>query len=133
MKLSKLNEEIEKISMVKYHRAFVSPGIDRDTVDADTPVEITDIYIKDEVPLRQAIEELEQTCILEQCYAVIINAAEDKIYLTDRGKQRIVRYEGENYSSLEELDNKEDKPIHQTDIKEINLSFNVGSFNMIFG
>lgn len=133
MEFGKLNKELEKIDMVKYHHVLLSTGRSIDLVEEDTPVAIADIYIKDEVTLAQAIEELGETCILEHCYAAITNVTGEMIYLTDRGKQRIVRYEGKNYSSLEELANKEDKPIHRIDIKKINLSFNVGSFNMIFG
>lgn len=133
MKLGELNKEIEKISMVKYHRAFVSPGKDKDTVDADTPVEIADIYIKDEISLGQAIEELDSMCILDHCYAAITNTNAEKIYLTDKGKERLIRYDSENFSSLEELAEKKDMLIHWNAIKEIKLSFNVGSLSMIFG
>jgi hypothetical protein len=133
MKLGELNEEIGKISMVKCHRAFVSPGKNKDTVDADIPVEIVDIYIKDEISLRQAIEELDSTCVLDHCYAAITNAGAEKIYLTDKGKERLIRYDSEHFSSLEELSEKKDILIHWNTIKEIKLSFNVGSLSMIFG
>jgi hypothetical protein len=44
------------------------------------------------------------------------------IYLSDKGKERIIRFESENSSSLEELIEKKDKPIHWISIKEIKLN-----------
>lgn len=133
MKVGLLDAEIEKMGMVKYHRVFVPGQKDHKNITDHTLVETVDIYIKDDVPLGQVLEELEKTCILEHCYAAITNNDDKMIYLSDKGKERIIRFESENFSSLEELVEKKDKPIHWTAIKEINLSFNVGSFIMIFG
>ncbi|MBC2723586.1 MAG: hypothetical protein HGJ97_13045 [Desulfosporosinus sp.] len=132
MKLGMLDAEIEKMDMVKYHRVFVPERKDVDDITDQTPVETSDIYIKDEIPLGQALEELEKTCILKHCYAAITNTDEEMVYSTDKGGNRIVRFKGESYYSLEDLVQTMDIPINWTAVTQINLSFNKGSFNMIF-
>lgn len=132
MELGKLGAEIEKMDMVKYHRVFAYERKDADDITDQTPVDTADIYIKDEIPLGQALEELEKTCILKHCYAAITNTDEEMVYSTDKGGNRIVRFKGESYYSLEDLVQTMDIPINWTAVTQINLSFNKGSFNMIF-
>ena len=84
MELGRLNEEIEKIDMVKYHRVFVPGKKHSEEISEDIKVETADIYIKEEVPLEQALDELEKTCILEHCYAAITMQGQQKIYVTRR-------------------------------------------------
>lgn len=59
---------------------------------------------------------------MNHCYAAITNIDNKMIYLSDKGKERIIRFESENSSSLEELIEKKDKPIHWISIKEIKLN-----------
>lgn len=132
MKVGLLDAEIEKMGMVKYHRVFVPEQKDYKSITDQTQVETADIYIKDEIPLGQALEELEKTCILKHCYAAIRNTVEEMVYLTDKGGRRVVRYKGESFESLEDLVAQKDKPIHWTAVTQINLSFNTGSFDLIF-
>ncbi len=133
MQLGKLNEEIEKIDMVKYHRVFVPTKKQIEEVSEDIKVETADIYIKDEIPLEQAIGELEKTCILDHCYATITTHDNQKIYVTKRRGHKVIRYLGELYRNLSDLVTQTDIPIHWQAVNEINLSFNKGSFDMLFG
>lgn len=133
MRFGKLNKEINSIGMVNNHHIFAPKKMGADEVFDEAVVETAAIYIKDKISLLQAIDELEKTCLLDHSYAAITNTEERMIYITDIKGRRLVRYLGKTYSSLTELVEKTDMTICRSAIKQINLSFNIGSYHMIFG
>jgi transcription antitermination factor NusA-like protein len=133
MELGKLNEEIEKIDIVKYHRVFVPNKQQTEDVSENLHVETADIYIKDEIPLEHAIGELAKTCILDYCYATITTHEDQKVYVTNRRGHKVIRYLGQLYRNLSDLVSQTDIPIDGQAVNKINLSFNEGSFDMLFG
>lgn len=123
MRLKRLNSEVERMSLVSYHRAFVAPGA---TAKSDYSAEVVhhaDIYFQDKIPMGQGVEELDKLDLPEDCSAQMVNEHGQIVSFTMCGTHRSVDYLGQNYRNLDELAERLDMPFHWTEVKSIRLCF----------
>ena len=123
MTLKQFNREVEKMSQVNYHRAFVNPDDFSDPDFLEEKVERADIYFRHKISMGQAVEEMEKLELQGICYAQMVNEHKQKVSFSICGNQRSVDYRGQSYQNLDELAVKLDMPFHWTEVTDIHLCF----------